>query len=83
MRRIFDFGFLIFDWWKAPGAGDAPHLRDARITYDNVAKPRRRSGRRRETGTLLRSVSVNLAELRRAPGTGGFLVGVGGGVRHD
>ncbi len=33
--------------------------------------------------TLLRSVSVNLAELRRAPGTGGFLVGVGRGVRHD
>jgi len=45
VRRIFDFGFLIFDWWKAPGAGDAPHLRDA---------------------------------LSR-----GFLVGVGGGVRHD
>ena len=83
MRRIFDFGFLIFDWWKAPGAGDAPHLRDARITYAKVAKPRRGSGRRRGAGTLLRSVLVNLAELRRAPGAGGFLVGVGGGVRHD
>ena len=47
-------------------------------------KPRRGSGRRRggmgiwkfemrklERVTLLRSVSVNLAELRRAPGTGG------------
>jgi hypothetical protein len=31
---------------------------------------------------LLRSVSVNLAELRRALGAGGFLIGGGRGVGH-
>ena len=40
-------------------------------------KPRRRSGRRRGSLTLLCSVSVNLAELRRAPEAGG-MTGAGG-----
>jgi len=73
---ILDFGCFIFDSEEIAHAKDAKDSKIRRVRKCEGLKPRRRWGQGGNVA-LLRSVSVNLAELRRAPRAGGW----GGGSR--